>query len=683
MTGTKNPFSNLYITESIPASQFVKVFSPVLLRDTETHLIFQPGSVIVRGLQGTGKSALLNLLKPEILIEFLNSTETWPLPSHCSKFLSAYISLRSSGALDFGQRSFGGGVEANENITAMFFGDYLNYWVIDDLFNNLELLFSDKGSVLADFIGINTDLRLLDSFSMDLASNKCWFGYMDGLRTFFELRKAIKNRIYDYESFLNYNSDLPPKFISTKTSPGDPIAAAADLIKKHGILPNELPVLVAIDQFEDLIDLEKESTGNFSPIFRGVVMKMLGKRDGRVSYRVGARPYSTAFGYQGFGNSAFTEEEREYKVVDIGKVLARGENRKEIFPDFCDDVLKKRLCYEEFTHLDANASYIKHIFGPRATPEAKVKKFIKKVAHSLISAQANWPKGAEAFLYELSNDDQISARLGEAWLRQKNKVGEMKLNSIEEKPWMSKPWWKKERKQLALLQVFSANNQKMVWYGSDDVTSLSNGNIIVFLNICQFVWAEYLRSNSQISDAVPNCIEPNIQAMGIQSASERWFGKIRAEPKGGYERYAFANYLGGFFRERLKKDRAMSFPGENGFSLQVKDLADDKFVNDFLDACVAFGVLESVDHTPKSPSRGRSKKWYLASILTPNFQLPTAHIKEPFYAKLSDIYDWLDGAKISPNENYHRKQRNPNKKYANSPSQLNLDFSSEEDDDKE
>ena len=661
MEMSKNPFSNLYITESIPAKQFVEVFSSVLLQETETHLLFQPGNVIVRGLQGTGKSALLNLLKPEILIAFLNSDEAWPLPSHCSKFLSASITLRSSGALDFGQRSFSPvDKKNNDKITGLFFGDYLNYWIIDDLLKNVELLLSPKGRVLADHLNLNRDAELLEKFALDIAKNTCWFGFLEEVNSFQELRKAIQSRIVSYESFLNYNSDLPPKFLSTKTRPGDPIGVTAEALKSCGIVPHDTPVFISIDQFEDLMDLEKDHKGEFPTIFRSVIMKMLGNRDKRASYRIGARPYSISSGNQGFGNNAFTEEMREFKFLDIGELLKKPEYRLSLFPNFCDDVLMRRLKYEGFETLIPDKKYVRHMFGPHATPEAKIRKFVKNVSKNLITPKGNWPKGSEKFLRNLAKKDPISAKMGEAWLRQKNKKGELSLESIEQAPWMRKPWWKKERKQLAMLQVFSSSNQRMNWYGSTDILALSGNNIIVFLSLCQFIWSEYLKGNKDILSTIPENIEPNIQAMGIHNASEHWFRKVKAEPKGGDARYAFVHILATFLKTRLRADRSMSYPGENGFSLPVHDLEETEVVGDFLAHCVGFGVLETADHTPKVVSRGLSKKWYLTSILTPYFQLPTPHIKEPYYASLKDMFGWMEKAGVidsNPSRIYSTKSR--------------------------
>ena len=157
---------------------------------------------------------------------------------------------------------------------------------------------------------------------------------------------------------------------------------------------------------------------------------------------------------------------REFKTIDLEELVSSKESRSSLFPKFCDDVLRRRLEHEKYPRTKFKTTSVRHMFGKNATPEAKVKRFIKGVSPNLISPQENWPKGAEAFLRDLASNDPISAKLGEAWLRQKNKQGDMKLKDVKEMPWIKKNWWKKERKQLALLQVFSQSQQRMVWYGT-------------------------------------------------------------------------------------------------------------------------------------------------------------------------------------------------------------------------
>src|SRR5690606_26953249 len=96
-----NPFNELYVTETIGDEEFVHVFSPMLV--DEAIELYQPGNVILMGVQGCGKSMLLSLLKPEIRLAY--QSQGFPLPPRVSRFVGAGINLTRSGAIDFGQRA--------------------------------------------------------------------------------------------------------------------------------------------------------------------------------------------------------------------------------------------------------------------------------------------------------------------------------------------------------------------------------------------------------------------------------------------------------------------------------------------------------------------------------------------------------------------------------------------------
>ena len=70
MISSTNPFAELYVTESIGTETFAKLFSPILARESQTHALFQPGNIVLTGLQGSGKTALLNLMRPEVMIAY-------------------------------------------------------------------------------------------------------------------------------------------------------------------------------------------------------------------------------------------------------------------------------------------------------------------------------------------------------------------------------------------------------------------------------------------------------------------------------------------------------------------------------------------------------------------------------------------------------------------------------------
>jgi len=669
---SRNPFNNLYLAEEISADRYVSIFSPVLLRESETHLLFQPGSIILRGLQGSGKSALLNLLKPDVVLAYLKSDQGIPLPSHCAKFLSASVSIRNSGALDFGQRQFEQDRDKNNSIVGLYFADFLNYWIVDDLLKNLDFLASAPARPLMDFLCIDTSIEKLDEFAENVSKQDCWFGALRKVSDFRELRETIRKRVYEYDSFLNFNSELPNEFSNTKSKPGIPIGVVAEELKRAGILPHDVPIFISIDQFEDLMDLEKDIEGNFSTIFRSVIMRMLGSRDERVSYRVGARPYSLTTGLQGFGNNAFAEELREFHIVDMGALLRASETKGSLFPKFCDDVFRRRIRDAELETPKTKKSLVNYVFGTRYTPEEKVERFIGKRTN-IVKIESEWPPSVGKYLAKLAIENPISAKLGEAWYRQNLSRRETSSNELSKNPWENRVWWKKERKQIALLQCFAASQQRLVWCGAADIVVLSGTNILVFLSICQFIWAEYLRSIDESVKTVPENVEPSIQTMAIMSASEYWFRKVKAEPKGGDDRHSFLGVVGEFFRNELRSDSKMSYPGANGFALSSSELRKAELIDQFLDDCVSFGALEKFRHKSKTKSRGQSTKWYLSPILTPFFQIPTPRTKEPFYASVADVAKWIDDANIfGYSANLATKRSNASDKKLTS--QLDLDL---------
>lgn len=647
MARQRNPFVELYVTENISADRFVNIFSPVLVEESETHALFQPGNVMLTGLQGAGKTALLNLLKPEVQIAYARSSRQWPLPPHCSRYIAAGINLQKSSAMDFGQRPLVGqryGAE-EDVVVSLLFGDFLNYWIVDDLLSGLETIWASKESSLITNIALNLAPSRLDDFARSLAEKSCWFGAMEGVQTYQALRNRIDDRIAAYRSFLNFNSDLSDDISRTKSSAGEPIGVCAETLKQFEILGADVPVFVRIDQFEDLIGLETRQ--HMSPLasFRSVVMKMLGTRDNRVSYRVGARPYSFYPDFKMFGTNAAAEELRNFKIVDIGDLLRGKEARRSLFSKFCSDVFRRRLDEAELLQGTSRINVLKRVFSSKMPSRWKARHYIKG-DDNLTFRGISEPTGAASVLADLARVDPLSAKLGEAWLLQQASRRAVELGELADRPWeaKSRQWWWKERVQQALLQISASKRQRMIWAGADDVISLSGRNILVFLTLCQFIWSELLRTDEADIEGLSDGINPVVQDMGIQEASAYWFRKIKADPHGGDDRHRFVSVLGSSLRSALRDDRKMSYPGANGFSLSEAELEKTPDVARFLDLCVAYGVLESYKHTPKADSRGQSRKWYLTPILTPYFQLPTPHTKEPFYAKPKDVRRWMDAA---------------------------------------
>lgn len=647
MSVQANPFVDLYVTESISADIFVKVFSTTLFDEAETLALYQPGNVLLIGLQGSGKTALLNLLKPEILIAYRRAGVKWPLPDHCARFISAGINLSKSSAMDFGQRTIDTG--ADDRRYALYFADFINYWIVDDLLQSIETLHAAPVDKVRDFLGIDATNIKLDEFAKKLANKNCWLGALKEVEDYATLRIALENRIVAYRNFLNYNTDeLPISIRTSKTSVGEPISVTVELLRLTGIIPNELPVLIRIDQFEDLMGLEQSESQTLRSEYRSVIFKMLGTRDARLSYRVGARPYAVRQDFRMLGTNAAIEELRNYKLVDIDAILRRKEHSAGLFPKFAEDVFYKRLQQSGFNLPHTKTSLITYVFGLRPSAEERTKNYVKDSTEGVVQIEPDWPTSIGDFLKQLATVNPVSAKLGEVWYRQQIRRKDGERIDISDMPWEkpSKRWWRKERLEHALLQIAAARKQRMVWAGDKDILALSGGNILVFLSICQLIWAEYLRSNSVATNGLPRIHSQIVQDLGIQQASEYWFRKLRADPNGGDDRHRFISVLAVDLRTGMRDDKRMSYPGANGFSLSERDLESDLGVAAFLDLCAAYGALTVGRHTPKTSGRGESKKWYLFPILSPYFQLPVAHTKEPLYANLERIKSWLSKAQV-------------------------------------
>src|SRR5580700_6945212 len=97
-----NPFQVLYVTDSPDPNVFVQLFSDYPVRFS--HPLFRPGHVVLKGTQGSGKSMLLNLLRPQIRLAYHKTGAPLPLPSNVRSFVGAGINLTLSGILDIGQR---------------------------------------------------------------------------------------------------------------------------------------------------------------------------------------------------------------------------------------------------------------------------------------------------------------------------------------------------------------------------------------------------------------------------------------------------------------------------------------------------------------------------------------------------------------------------------------------------
>jgi hypothetical protein len=643
MATKTNPFHELYVGESIGPDKFVSLFSDVIVEHATA--LFQPGHVILKGLPGTGKSMLLNLLKPSIRIAYSTSGSKFPVPIEFHKFIGAGINLKRSGISDFGQRPIEGAKE-NLSATPIYFGDFLNYYLIADIMSTIKkLTLDDPTKKLAKDIGLCYEEKSLNSFAVALSRSDCWYGYMKKVENFSDFTNRISNRISTYRSFLNYNLNaLPDELTQSKSIIGIPVSKCIEQLRAFNIIGKEVEVFIRIDQYEELAWLD-EGVANLGSSFQEIIRKLLGMRDPNVSYRIGTRHFAWSKDKKMFGSDARLEKKRNYKEISIDSVLRRKENaRTWIFPKFAEDIFDRRIKLSPYSNYDPSESLLPHVFGRGLTPNERALLYVPYDKEKVVRPETAWPEAWKTFLRTLAQTDPLSARLGEAWARQKGKEDIVQNSSWEKPfPWEIKKWWRKERIEQALMQIASRNQQQMIWYGKDDILGLSGGNILIFLSLCQHIWDVWIRDNrnrEEFSMDLPQ-IDSVLQSVGIRETSIDWFEDIGDE-KGGKERKLFISYIGRLFNKTMVEDKPMSYPGANGFSVTLEDLEKYEVVYEFLKDASDYGDLYDAPHTTKLANKKARHKWYLNPILSPYFKIPFSHTKEPIYLnKFKELLRWL------------------------------------------
>jgi len=642
MDQRSNPFNELYVSETVGPGAFVQIFSAKLLHNASA--LYLPGNVVLKGMQGSGKSMLLTLLKPEVRVAYAEAGQKFPLTGMQSQFISAGINLTRSGAIDFGHRTLEVGVNESETLP-IYFGDFLNYWIVYDLLSSIELYVSSVEGHIAKDLGISGGEATLDSFAAGLSRLRCWFGYLDGVESYKSLKGLISERISTILSFLNFNTDtLPIEIVRSKTTIGDPIAQTAQALHSSGVVPPSVHLFVRIDQYEELLRLEGRRK-TLGPLYREIVNKALSLRDPNVSYRIGTRGYAWDEHPRVYGTTGNLERDRNFKLVDLDELLRRQENRKTwIFPEFAEDVFRRRLSYSGFD-IPSGKSPLETVFEDGGKSEERAKQYCGKSPERALRLEPTWPEPWKAYLRKLAAANPLSARFGEAWARQRGKASVMSEFHSDSPIWEAakNKYWRKERTEAALMQIAGRCGQRMLWYGVDDILALSGGNILVFVSICQHIWSAWLRTQRgrELSmDTRPPSFEPVIQTVGIQEASSHWYNKL-AEETGGSTRQRFVTHVANVLERRLYNDDSLSYPGANGFSIEVLELSNASELNALLKECVDYGALVDGPHTTKDSTRRARRKWYLAAILSPHFRLPHVHTKEPAYVSAEEVSKWL------------------------------------------
>lgn len=647
-----NPFHDLYLSESISEDDLVKLFSPIIVE--HSGIVFEPGNVIICGLQGTGKTMLLNLLRPELRLAYSRAGEKFPVSQKASKFIGAGINLRKCGILEFAQHLEKGMDRKQVQELALLFADFFNYWIVADLVKSVQLLLTSASPALLKEIGLKGSDADFDQFAKRLAADPCWFGALEGVCTLTELNARFEERFASYRLFLNLNTlVLPDSVTETKTVIGDPILKAVDALRVMNVLEDKTKIFVRIDQYEQLTTLNVAGT-TYGSSCQELIHKALAARDGRISYRIGTRKHGWDVRPAIYSTTDVLERKRDFDIHDMDEIFRRRENRGTWwFPEFAQDIFLKRMHASEYYQKGTNSDLLMgRVLGKSLTPGMRAEGYVKYpesrrkiIENAVISLPVDTPDSWKTYISALAEQDVLSAWLSCAWVRQKTvkrknspALGNAPLT--ESVPWADKPYWHKERVQLGLMQLASANRQAPMWGGETDVVSLSDGQILVFLFLLQHIWDAWLRDRRGDKEGdFQFPIRHEVQSQGIREASAEWLSK-QTEGPNAYKRKLFVDALGKHFYVKLTGDKAMSNPGANGFTLENGELVDNPDVRKFLMEAVSYGDLVEAPHTSKTKGERRTK-YYLMPILSPYFRIPSIHTKEPEYVTIKQVRNWL------------------------------------------
>lgn len=648
-----NPFHDLYLSETISEDALVELFSPIIVE--YSHVMFEPGNVIILGAQGTGKTMLLNLLRPESRLAYATAKPDFPVPKTLSRFIGAGINLRKCGALEFAQHleEETSGREVQE--LQLLFADFINCLIVVDMIASVQKLIDSGNTKVLNEIGVNSSTGNLDKFAKQFAAEPCWFGALNGVEGITQLNERLAARIKHYRLFINLNiTQIPAEISDTKTVIGDPILKAAQAMRDSGVLEEDVKVFIRIDQYEQLTTLNVLDKA-FGTGCQQLIHKALAARDGRVSYRIGTRKHGWPTPPRIFKTDDVLELKRDFDVVDMEETFRRRENsRTWIFPKFARDIFERRLKRSEYCR-GGVAIDLLAAMGPNLKPSERAKKYFSAetgmraiVAKAIDDLPADVTDKWKKYISQTGQDDVLQAWLCCAWLRQKigsdkKKIGVIPpVPAVGTVPWVKQPYWQKERNHQALMQIASANRQALLWSGEDDVLNLCGGHLLIFLFLLQHIWDAWLRDNrSAADDEFRFPIDGNVQSQGVMEASIEWRSK-QIEGPNARQRKKFVDVLGEHFYSNLINDKSMSYPGENGISISDAELENEQGIHMFLREAASFGDLFETSHTSKKKGEKRTK-YYLAPILSPYFRIPAIHTKEPEYVKTAQVKNWLNG----------------------------------------
>lgn len=657
-----NPFQTLYLTEALSDPDlYWHLFSPKIITG-EAERLFRVGNVVLLGSNGTGKTMLLRLFSPAVQAAYKRHGIELPLPENAA-LLSVSVNLLHAGFSALGRRrprlSEDDVAPASDRVLwPLMMGDLLNYAIVAEMLATIEMLTRSEGGALAKALKARIEPRRLNAFATWVAKRDCWFGALRGVGTFDGLVAAVNARILTYRKFINWNADrLPSEITASKTEVGVPIADCRRGLSECEVMDGSVPFMVAIDQYESLLHTEYDApskTDSLGMQFCRVANALLAMRDPTVSYKFGVRPYGWSHEPRVFGTDARLEVGRDYQMVNLDDVLRRKENtRSWTFPDFADDVASRRIAaFHKATSQEEYRGWLRKRLEV-LTPDEELEKYCARDPERLLPRGEEWPREWRALVQEEYRRSKFGAKLAETWITQTlGKAGRLPApppadTPSTKKPWL-RDWWTKERREALKTQIASTCRQRRVYGGWDVLMTLSASNVLVFLSLCREIWDinERSRRDDRSTDDLDEVVSTDVQSQAIRVVAETWLRK-QTEFPGGSRRKDFVTRLGIGIRKALLADKGLVYPGHNGFSLVVdeyeaEDAAD---VREFLENATDFGALISSPHTTKELDRKPRRKWYLFPILCPNFEIPAVRTKEPYYAELAEVREWLSDAR--------------------------------------
>lgn len=661
-----NPFHDLWITEILDPYGFVEMFSPHVARHAEA--LWATGNIVVRGRQGSGKSMLLGLLDTRTRVAYSRSKEDYPAPGRYGNFLAAGINLTRDNARIVTSRLSDISEEKRRDWAATTFADYLNYVLVKDLLDNVIYLEKEqnKDGALKNELPVNFSVEKLERFVTKVTASDAWYGYLAQCKDLDEIVGRIAERLSKYRRYFNFNDDcLDPAIESSKTDIGEPTAVVADCLRSVGIIPEDSLVLLRVDQHEELYELERKS--GYHDIFRQVINRALALRDGRVSYRIGTRHYAWSEQVGVWGSGAYLEDMRDYNVIDIDEMLKRHENPavESLFEPFAEDVFRRRLTKYGF-ELSPNypKGLLSEVFGTTLSSSARGRIYAGH-REPLLEIPDDWAPEWKNRLEELWKADPLNAKLGEAWLRQRaqQKANVHKNGNLAHTdPWLdeARKYWRKERNEVALVQIASAANEALIWSGRRHIVDLSGWSILAFMSLCRAMWAAWLRNVSD--EQLRNTLLPKMgreeQVIGIYEASRSWYEKLK-EGADGDKRLQFMRALGTLFSRNMRRDKALSNPGHNGISLLTEEFEQRSFITDLIRMCRDNGDLIESNHTTKLKDARPRIKWYINPLLCPFFRIPHVRTKEPIYTTASELRKIYDGHSLAAKDDADHNYEGP------------------------